>query len=232
MLEAQPALPGSRSLQELKAGFALFGGCPRNIILKNERDILNATAGCTPDALLELLKDVGVLSTYAAAGKHIGMLIHVNCDPEKDYSDASTFFTFASGVTRKYVMKKLLKNRKKQLEKLVFSGAKTGIRGKAAEFLAHVYMAHGGEAAITDLATGQVQKVRFGKADIRYFDAFKDIDLRQPGYWQPNADTFPVIDAVIPTRRMLLQMTISNRHSVNETHLVNYMSILLQVRNE
>ena len=104
------------------------------------------------------------------------------------------------------------------------------LRGDCFEAFAHDALAAGGEFLVRELApAGGEKTLRLSKAPVRRFSGIEPGDLAVlrsflvGDYGQPLVGDFPVIDAVI-LPSMLLQMTVSLRHDVNEDTLTKIYS--------
>ena len=214
-----------RPLAEVSDAFERWGGIPR-FVLEKLRD---------GAAQLELQKAIASTGNVDSLVRSVGQ---IDSAPEsshrvlhmmtsKPYIDVD--LQFGSEYIQACVTELLLDQQRADLNRFVMRGTNPlygTIRGKCFEVLAHEQLVSGGEFPTRMLtsSTGGRSTRLFQRTTSQRFPGNRPEDLvalrNEPagGYWRPPALNFPVIDALM-LPNILFQMTVSEKHDVDESKL-------------
>jgi hypothetical protein len=227
-----------RTPERVLEAYSRWGGIPRYVLEKladvsAQQELPKAIARCE---LAALMREVGALDSATATSHRVFHFI-----TSAPYVEVQ--IDFGSDFIRARVADLLLSRQKTELFSFVTRVSDpvyAQLRGCFFEALAHERLAAGGsfptrlliprvtglqgELPMTSrLTLGQKQTRRFSGADP---SALRLLLSHAPGdYCRPLANTFPVLDALI-LPNVLLQMTVSESHSVNEAKLAEILDAL------
>jgi len=227
-----------RTPERVLEAYSRWGGIPRYVLEKvaevsAQQDLPKAIARIN---LAALMSAVGALDSAPETSHRV---LHIITSAPY----VETQIEFGSDFIRARIADLLLSSQKTELFRFVTRESDpvyAQLRGCLFEALAHERLAAGGSfptrlliprvtglqgqlPTISSLTLRQMQTQRFAGTD--------PSDLRlllstTPGdYCRPLADTFPVLDALI-LPNLLLQMTVSESHSVNEDKLAEILDSL------
>ena len=214
-----------RTQAAVQEAFSRWGGIPRFVLEKMsdkaaQLELQKAIA--STGNLDSILRSVGQIDTAPEASHRV--LHIVTSEP---YIDVD--IQFGSDYIQACVTELLLDQQRADLNRFVMRGTNPlygTIRGKCFEVLAHEKLAAGGEfkmRVITAAPGGSTDRV-FQRTTPQCFPSNRPEDLvalrNEPagGYWRPPALNFPVIDALM-LPNILFQMTVSEKHDVDESKL-------------
>ena len=212
-----------RPLSEVRAAFERWGGIPRFVLEKlrdeaAQQSLLEALG--TADMVV-ILKSVGQIDAATEASHR---LLHIVTSAPYVVKSVE----FGSDYIRGRATEILLRRQRAELSYFVSRETDplfAKLRGDCFEVLAHEKLAAGGEfptRLLTGAAGSNIRSLTC--ASVRRFSGNKPEDLAPlfslPAgtYCRPLIGSFPVIDALI-LPGMLLQMTVSERHGVDEAKL-------------
>ena len=212
-----------RPLSEVRNAFDKWGGIPRFVLEKlrdeaAQQSLLEALG--TADMVV-ILKSVGQIDAATEASHR---LLHIITSAPYVVKSIEFGSDYIKGRATEILL------RRQRAELSYFVSRETDplfakLRGDCFEVLAHEKLAAGGEFP-TRLLTGAAgSNIRsLPCASLRRFSGNKPEDLAllfslpAGTYCRPVVGSFPVIDALI-SPAMLLQMTVSERHGVDEAKL-------------
>ena len=221
-----------RTPEAVQEAFSRWGGIPRFVLEKvadasAQMQLERAIASSTNLSLL--LRAVGEIDSAPEASHRISHIV-----TSAPYLE--TTIVFGSDYIKARVTEILLSRQREELFTFVSRESNplfAQLRGDCFEALAHETLAAGGDFR-TRLLTphGSEEAVcSLAKTSLRRFSGNKPADLvsiRDFGagdYCRPLISTFPVVDALI-LPSMLLQMTVSLKHAVDEPKLAQILEAL------
>jgi hypothetical protein len=227
-----------RTPERVLEAYSRWGGIPRFVLEKladvsAQQELPKAISRCN---LAALSSAVGALDSAAETSHRVLHLL-----TSAPYVEVQ--IDFGSDFIRARIADLLLSRQKTELFSFVTRVSDpvyAQLRGCFFEALAHERLAAGGTfptrlliprvaglqgqlPVTSSLTLGQMQTQRFPGTDP---SALRLLLSCAPGdYCRPLADTFPVLDALI-LPNVLLQMTVSDSHSVNEAKLAGILDAL------
>ena len=221
-----------RTTEAVQDAYLRWGGIPRFVLEKvadasAQMQLERAIASSTNLSLL--LRAVGEIDSAPEASHRISHIV-----TSAPYLE--TTIVFGSDYIKARVTEILLSRQREELFTFVSRESNplfAQLRGDCFEALAHETLAAGGDFR-TRLLTphGSEEAVcSLAKTSLRRFSGNKPADLvsiRDFGagdYCRPLISTFPVVDALI-LPSMLLQMTVSLKHAVDEPKLAQILAAL------
>jgi hypothetical protein len=214
--------PG-RPASEVRAAYERWGGIPRYVLEKvaDRSAQLELSRALSVKNVEKVLDSVGEIDTAPEASHR---LLHILTSAP--YVDTSV--EFGSDYIRGRATEILLRRQRAELSYFVSRETDplfANLRGDCFEGLAHEKLAAGGEFQTRLLTGAGGSSTRImPRAPLRRISGNKLENLAElcdfPAgtYCKPTNGNFPVIDALI-TPGMLLQMTVSERHGVDEAKL-------------
>ena len=221
-----------RPLAEVSDAFERWGGIPR-FVLEKLRDgaaqlELQKAIASTGNVDI-LVRSVGEIDTAQESSHRVLHMI-----TSKPYIDVD--LQFGSEYIQARMTELLLTRHRTEMYNFVLRETDplyATIRGKCFEVLAHEQLVSGGEfpTRILTSSTGGRSTRLFQRTTPQRFPSNRPEDLvalrNEPagGYWRPLAGNFPVIDALI-LPNILFQMTVSEKHGVDESKLEQILAAL------
>ena len=221
-----------RTLKTVNDAYLRWGGIPRFVLEKvadvsQQRELAKAIARSKLDFLLSA---VGSIDSAPEASHRV---LHIVTSAPY----VETSIAFGSDYITARVTELLIARQRKELFTFVAlerDPTFATLRGQCFEVLAHEKLAEGGtfQARVLTSAKGsEAASLVLQQRQIRRFSGTEPADLGNllafsPGYYcRPLASTFPVLDALI-LPNVLLQMTVSTTHAVNEPKLAEILDTL------
>lgn len=223
-----------RDPQEVSDLYDAWGGTPRFTVV-NDRRAADARLPAKLDRMsFERARDIaaGTRTVFVNGDDEVHSCMHAEATRGFELSH----FKFASGKVRDHIMRAAaVKNKRAILDYLIGSLDDTKqatFYAQVFEWFAHWRLSQGGifrQRELTARVESEVKwsDVEWSKTAVEdpYFDKFTDVANAVSGYYIPKAADFPVIDAFVAPR-LLLIMTINLSHGALHAPLQGYVEAL------